>query len=124
MIDAVEALSNEQLYQLAVDVQVQLEQGSGTRPVLWLLAQQRAKASVAMMKLVEVDASETQAIRALQNEVRLYGDLVEACQSLILRGREADSLINESDRSDMSEIIGDMSPEDRRLHGFEQQGDE
>lgn len=124
MKDPTEALSNEQLYELAADVQVQLEKGTGTRPVLWLLAEQRAKARTAMVKLVEVDATETEAIRALQNEIRLYGDLVTACHNLIIRGREADALIAESDRSDMAEIIGDMSPEQQQLHGFQPQGDD
>lgn len=124
MKDPIEALANEQLFALAADLQVQLEQGTGTRPVLWLLTEQRAKASTAMVKLVEVDATEIEAIRSLQNEIRLYGDLVTACQNLILRGREADRTIAESERSDMAEIIGNMSPEDRRLHGFEQGSDD
>lgn len=124
MRDPTEALADEQLYELAADVQVQLEKGSGTRPVLWLLAQQRAKAADALTKLVEVDATETEAIRTLQNEIRLYSDLVTACQDLIARGREADAMIAERDRSDMSEIVGSMSPEDRKLHGLETQGDD
>lgn len=124
MKDPIEALAEEQLYELAVDVQVQLEKGTGTRPVLWLLAQQRAKAREAMEKLVDVDATEADAIRALQSEIRLYGDLVTACQGLIVRGREADHMIAEEDRSDMADIIGSMSPEDQRLHGFKQQGDD
>lgn len=124
MKDPIEALANEQLYELAADVQVQLERGTGTRPVLWLLSEQRAKASSAMMKLVEVDATEIDAIRTLQNEIRLYGDLVTACQNLMTRGREADAEIAETDRSDMAEIVGSMSPEDRRLHGLEQGSDD
>lgn len=121
MKDPIETLANEQLYELAADVQVQLEKGSGTRPVLWLLTQQRAKASEAMAKLVDVDAIETKAIRSLQNEIRLYGDLVTSCQNLILRGREADAEIAERDRSDMADIVGQMSSEEQRLHGFQQQ---
>lgn len=124
MKDPTEALADEQLYELAADVQVQLEKGTGTRPVLWLLAQQRTKAREAMAKLVEVDATETEAIRSLQSEIRLYGDLVTSCQDLMVRGREADAAIAERDRSDMAEIVGSMSPEERRLHGFPQQGDD
>lgn len=124
MKDPNEALADDQLYELAADLQVQLEKGTGTRPVLWLLAEQRAKARAAMIKLVEVDATETEAIRSLQNEIRLYGDLVTACQNLILRGIEADAMIAEKDRSDMAEIIGNMSPDERRLHGFQQQSED
>lgn len=124
MNDPTMALANEALFTLAADLQVQLEKGTGTRPVLWLLAQQRTKACDAMVKLVEVDATETEAIRTLQNEIRLYSDLVTACQELIIRGREADAMIAETDRSELANIIGDMSPEDRRLHGFEQRSDD
>lgn len=124
MKDPIEALSEEHLYALAADVQVQLEKGTGTRPVLWLLAQQRAKANEAMGKLVDVDATETEAIRTLQNEIRLYGDLVTSCQELIVRGREADAQIAERDRSDMADIVGQMSSDERRLHGFQPQGDD
>lgn len=120
----IEALSDEQLFVLAADVQVQLEKGTGTRPVLWLLNEQRKKASSAMAKLVEVDATETEAIRSLQQEIRLFGDLVTSCQHLLLRGKEADAMIAERDQSEMAEIIGDMSPEDQRLHGFKQQGED
>src|ERR1700733_4364366 len=104
MKDPIEALADEQLFEMALDVQVQLEKGTGTRPVLWMLSQQRAKAREAMAKLVDVDATEIEAIRALQSEVRLYGDLVTSCQNLMRRGREADAMIAEKDRSDMAEI--------------------
>lgn len=121
MIDPIEKLADEQLFELALDVRVQLEKGTGTRPVLWLLAQQRTKAREAISKMVEVDATETDAIRNFQQEIRLYGDLIAACRDLIARGREADALIAEADRSDIAEI---MSPEERQLHGFQTQGDD
>lgn len=121
MIDPIEALAEAQLFELALDVRVQLEKGTGTRPVLWLLAQQRTKAREAIGKIVEVDATETEAIRNFQQEIRLYGDLVSSCRDLIARGKEADALIAETDRSDISEI---MSPEEQRLHGFQPQGDD
>lgn len=124
MNDPTAALANEALFTLAADLQVQLEKATGTRPVLWLLAQQRAKAASAMVKMIEVDATETEAIRALQNEIRLYGDLVTACQELIVRGHEADAMIAETDRSELADIIGEMSPDDRQLHGFEQRSDD
>lgn len=124
MRDPIEALGNEHLFELAADVQVQLERGTGTRPVLWLLAEQRAKARTAMAGLVEVDATEADAIRSFQNEIRLYGDLVTACQNLMTRGREADAMIAETARSDIAEIVGNMSPEDRKLYGLEQRSDD
>lgn len=124
MRNPIEDLGNEQLYLLATDVRVQLEKDTANRPVLYLLAQARAKARIAIVKLIEVQASETEAIRELQAEVRLYGDLVEHCQALLVRGREADSLIAESERAELAEIVAGMSPEEKRLIGIQQQGDD
>lgn len=124
MRNPIEDLGNEQLYLLATDVRVQLEKGTANRPVLFLLSMARAKASVALAKMVEVDASEVEAMRALQQDVRLYGDMIEACQALVAAGREADGLINESDRGELEEIVRDMSPEEKRLIGIQQQGDD
>lgn len=122
MKDPIEELGNEHLYLLATDLQVQLEKGTAMRPVLYLLTQQRRKAREAISKLVEVDPTETTAISALQAEIRLYSDLIETCQELVVRGKEADSLINEDERRDMEDIIRAMPPEQQRLHGFSQQG--
>jgi hypothetical protein len=124
MKDPIEELGNEHLYLLAADLQVQLEKDTANRPVLYLLSEARKKALTAIVKLIEVDAIEEAAIRSLQAEVRLYGDMIEACQQLIMRGREADTMIAERERSDLAELIGSMSEEDRRLHGFQQQGDD
>lgn len=122
--DPIEELGNEQLFVLAADLEVQLEKGTGTRPVLYLLIQARKKAATALIKLVEVDAIETNAIRSLQAEVRLYSDMVQSCQELIVRGAEADRLIHENDRIDMAEIVGSMSPEEQRLYGVQTKGDD
>jgi hypothetical protein len=122
MKDPIDELGNEQLYLLAADLQVQLEKGTANRPVLFLLMTARAKARGAIKSLVNVDATEIDAIIGFQAEIRLYGDLIDNCQALILRGREADSQIAESERSELAELIGSMSAEDRRLHGFQQQG--
>lgn len=121
MKDPIEDLANEQLYLLAVDLKVQLEKDTAMRPVLYLLTQQRKKAVAAISKLVDVDPTETAAISALQAEIRLYSDLIQSCQELLVRGREADSLIDETERNDMMEIIAGMTPEQQRLHGFSQQ---
>lgn len=124
MKDPIEELGDEHLYLLAADLQVQLEKDTANRPVLFLLTEARKKARGAISKLIEVDACETEAIRGFQAEVRLYGDLIDNCQALIARGREADSLIAETERVELAELIGSMSPDERRLYRFEQQGDD
>jgi hypothetical protein len=103
--DAISAAARAVLIENYLDVKVQLEKGTGTRPVLWLLARQRNQAVDALRKLIEIDASETEAIRLLQAEVRLYGDLVESCRDLLVRGREADREIAEAERAALSDLL-------------------
>lgn len=115
-IDPFEAISNDVLLELAYDLQVQLEKGTakGMRPVLYLLVQQRKKAAEAISKMIEVDVAEVDAMRSLQAEVRLYGDLVEHCEKLFNKGRDAEQQIMEADRAEMQEIVGQMAPEERQ----------
>lgn len=105
MTDAIEALARAKLVEMYIDLSVQLERGTGTRPVLWLLVQQRDKAIDAMVKMIEVDASEQIAIRALQNEVRLYSDLMESARALLIRGAEADREMTEADRAEIAQFL-------------------
>lgn len=112
--DAISAAARAVLVENYLDVKVQLEQGTGTRPVLWLLARQRNQAVIALRKLIEIDASETEAIRAMQAEVRLYGDLLESCRDLLVRGKEADREIEESDRIAVADFVQD-EPEARAM---------
>lgn len=110
------ALGSEALVQLGFDVQVQLEKNTakGMRPVLWLLVQQRKKAAVAMAQMIDVDVVETEALRSLQAEVRLYGDLVQHCRALFTEGKDKLQEIEEEDRQEMEDLIGKMSPEEQR----------
>lgn len=114
--DPFDTLSNDVLLELAYDLQVQLEKGTakGMRPVLYLLVEQRKKAAVALLKMVEVDVSEQVALRELQNEVRLYTDMIGHCLKLFNKGRDAEQQIMERDRAEMEEIVGHMAPEERQ----------
>lgn len=102
---ALQAAARDHLIDIYLDLKVQLEKGTGTRPMLWLLATQRNKAVDAMTKLVEVDASETEAIRALQAEARLFDDMMEAAKAMLARGKEADHELAEEDRSAIAEFM-------------------
>jgi len=122
-IDPFATLANEALLEVAYDLQVQLERGTakGMRPVLYLLVQQRKKAADAMSKIIDVDVCETEALRSLQAEVRLYGDMVESCRKLFDKGRDAEQQIMESDRAEMEKIVGQMSPVDRERLNLQQE---
>ena len=120
--DPVGELADARLLELAADLSVQLEKNTGMRPVLWLLSQQRAKASNAISQLMGINPVHADAIRTLQNEVQLYQDMIEACRALLAAGRDAYAAIEEIDRDEISNIV--MSPEDRQLYGFNQEGND
>lgn len=123
MNGAIEKLADERLIALSAEIEVQLDKNAKMRPIIWLLAEARKRASAAMTSLVLTDASKVEDVRAFQNEVRLYDDLVTSCRALIERGREADKRIDEQDRSALADII--LQPEDRdvaRLLGAEPEG--
>lgn len=123
-MDSLEKLSDEQLRLLAVDVQVQLEKGTGTRPVLYLLAQQRLHAVKAITGLINVEPTDAEAIRGYQQQAALYFDLMENCREMLNRGREADSRIKEEERASLQEAIEGMSDEDRQALQIEPRGDD
>lgn len=119
MNDPIAQLADARLLETAADLQVQLERGTAMRPVLYMLIRARERAAEAMTKLVEIDASEEGAIRALQNEVRLYGDMVESCRDLMEAGRTQMLAIKENDRETMAELIEGLDEETQRLIGVQ-----
>lgn len=121
-MDPIEKLGNEQLRAVAADLMVQLERGTGLRPVLWMLVQARKRAAAAIAMFIDVDADDAVAIRKLQAEVLVYYDMVRNARELLARGREADQRIDEDDRLAIDEIVQEMSEEDRRLYRLQQQG--
>lgn len=117
MKDFIERLGAGQLADISIDLKVQLEQKTAIRPVLWLLCNAKRRASNAIADLVRVDVTKTSQILILQNEVLLYEQLMADCEALIALGREADALLDESDRL---EIVDALTPEDARAAGLEQ----
>ena len=105
MKDAIIALSQEQLAQLSIDLQVQLEHGTATRPVLWLLKGARDRAAQAMRDLIDIKATDAVGIVLLQNTVQQYSDMVEDCRQLLARGKEADREIDENVRTEIADVL-------------------
>lgn len=117
MKDPVAEIATSQLIEMAIDVQVQLERGSGTRPVLWLLQRSRTRAVDAIFALTKIDPAKAEDIRHLQNEISLYDDMIADCRELLNRGKEADRELDEQDRHTLA---GLLTPEDAREAGIEQ----
>jgi len=121
-MDPILRLGDEQLRLLAADLQVQLERGTGTRPILFMLSQAREKAAKAIVMFMDADADDPALIRRLQQEITIYNDMVTSAQALLSAGREANQRIKEKDRAELEEVIMSMTDDERRLHGFEQRG--
>lgn len=123
-MDTLETLSDEQLRLLAIDLQVQLEKGTGTRPVVYLLSMQRQRAVLAMTGIINADPEEAKIIRGFQQEIQLYHDLIGHCREMLNRGREADRRIDEEERASLEIAIEGMSEEERRALRIEPRGDD
>jgi hypothetical protein len=113
-------LSEKALITLSADLQVQLEKGTAYRPVLWMLSASRKRAMNAVTMMVNVNPSDSDAVRQIQNEIKLYLDQIEACKTLLERGKLADQKISEESRDELSQIV--MSEDDARMYGQPNQG--
>lgn len=105
MPSPIDHIADSQLILSYLDLQVQLEKGTGTRPVLWLLAEARKKAVAAFHALVKIDPNDAEGIRTLQNEVIMFDELVASCHQMLVRGREADRAIDEADREALAMFL-------------------
>lgn len=105
MKDALTELGLNGVIDLAIDVHVQLEKGTGTRPILWLLASARERAAQAMRNLVEIDPTDTAKIIILQGQAAAYSDLIDDCRALLNRGKEADRQLDEAARIEIADVL-------------------
>lgn len=117
MSDPVIGIAHDRLMAImGIDLKVQLERGTGTRPMLWLLAKAKEKAADSMALLIKVDPTDAEAIRTLQNDVVMFEDFVTWCKELLARGREADHALAEADRAEIADY---MTTEEAREMGIQ-----
>lgn len=112
MKDPTQAIAEEHLATLAIDVIVQLERGTEMRPVLWLLDRARKQASAALVKFLTIDPTDVEGVRKLQNTINRYDDYVVDMRALVARGREADQLISEEDRAEIEQLLNPSPDEE------------
>lgn len=115
--DPIGRIAELRLLENSADLIVQLEKGTGTRPILHLLHKARARAVAANIQLVIADAGDTKTILKLQSEIAIYDDMVTACREIVADGRDAEASINDAERQEIQDVI--MTPEQRQLHGFD-----
>ena len=120
MTDPIADLADQRMYELALDLHIQLEKGTGTRPILFMLTRARKDAAAAMAQFAVADPEDHKAMRLIQQPIMLYDLMVESCRDMIVRGKEADALIDERDRAEIFDLV--TSSEDARALGIEPQG--
>ncbi len=120
-MEVIEQLADQRLVELSADLQVQLEKGTGTRPVLWMLTQARKRAAKAIDLFIDVDPEDVDQVKNIKHELTIYNDLIGLARELLERGKEADNRIKEGDRAAIDELVQQMTPDERRLMRLEPQ---
>ena len=62
-------------------------------------------AAKSLVALVDVDAADINAVRALQNDVKMFRQMVDTCRQSVLLGLEADARIDEETRNVLTGMI-------------------
>lgn len=120
--DPIERIADEHLREIYYDVMVQLERGTGTRPVLWVLTEARKKAAAAIVQMTLIDPTRIEDLRTCQATIRVYDEMVLLFRDLMKRGKDADRTIHEQEREEIGDLVHDLSPEEQRMAGLEPQG--
>lgn len=104
--DPIGDLAENQLAIMAADVAIQLERGTGTRPVLWLLVRARQRAAAAINQFMVIDAANVKDVRLLQEHINQFSNYIDDVRTLLTRGKEADIMISEEERREIEELVG------------------
>lgn len=91
----------------SADIEAQLSSIAGCRPVLTILVKARDEAAAALFNLFTVGPEDVTKIRAYQNEVARYYDLIRWFKELVEDGIEYDREITAEDREEMVELLAD-----------------
>jgi hypothetical protein len=105
--DAVDLLWAAQAIALSRDIEEQMtaRAADGFRPLVVMLHMARRAAGQAVAALCEVDPSEENEIRALQNEVHRFRDLIRFAQRIVTAGIEAEHQVSDEERAELERLI-------------------
>lgn len=115
MNDAAELLAQRRAIELSAKV-VALLTSKGEDIIIAVLDRARKRAESAMVALASVDAEDPKAIRALQNEIAIYTDLVEHIRGIAADGAEAEELVSQITREEIADLV--LTDEDREAFGL------
>jgi hypothetical protein len=114
-IDAVYMAGLAKAVKLSAQVEVELT-GAKSEPLLMVVARGQERAIDALAGLATVDAEDPKAIRALQNEVVRFGNMIEWVRDMLHSGKEADKQLNDAQAQSARELI--FSQEDAAALGL------
>ncbi len=99
--DPLVSIALQRAVALSAEIEAQLQVTEGCRPVAALLVRARREAADAMVGLAIVDPDDPKKIRALQNLILRFDDLVRWLREMVIAGEEADAEISGSDREEL-----------------------
>lgn len=119
-IDPVQRLAIEQAMKLSADVEVQLTT-SRSEPLLVILHNARQQAAQAIVNLVDVDPEDHKAIRALQNEVVRFHEMIEWLQQIYAKGFDAEQQLTAAQQQEIEGLV--LSDQEKQRLGLATEGD-
>ncbi|WP_213287585.1 hypothetical protein [Bradyrhizobium sp. sGM-13] len=119
-IDPVYAAALRRTSRLSIDLEAQLLSKLKSEPLLVVLHTAKEQAAEALAALVDVDAEDPKAIRALQNEVTRFDDMVRWLKQMLIDGPEADRELGALQMQEARELI--LSDEDAAQLGIPTEG--
>ena len=116
--DAIDLLWTVQAVGLSRDIEEQMtaRAADGFRPLVAALQLARVEAGRAVAALCDVEPEDAKQIRALQNEVQRFRDLVRFLKQIATAGIEAELTLGDADREDLERLVappGDAADNER-----------
>lgn len=97
---------------LSIQVEAEITSKAKSEPLLVILHTAKEDAAEALADLATVDATDEKAIRALQNRVARFADMVDWLRQMLAAGPEAERELDELQRTETRDlIIGDADAE-------------
>jgi hypothetical protein len=77
----------------------------GFRPLVVMLHMARLEAAHAVVALCDVDPTRAEEIRALQNQVARFRDLIRFTRNIVAAGIDAEHRVGDDDRAELEKLI-------------------
>ena len=102
-IDPVETLAMERVVRASAEIEAALiDKGN---PLCHILKRARKEAAAAIRDLVDADPSDPDKIRAIQNKVLRFDDLVRWLQAIVKEGIENNKNLSAAERDEFADMI-------------------